>query len=232
MSARALLSLVVILLTIWPARVEVRTQEPGAPVRVRIRGADRYELPGVLRIDGRRITMGRPGVVLDSDVVRVRLSDLSLDVLRPERSLKGTVLGVNPDGVVSFSPEHSSEVLQIPLAAIGRLHVSIERRESRGTATAQGIGIGVGAFYGVGRLTYAICRCEGRPLSAGMVAGVLTGVIFGGWRGMERWGEEPVEWLMRHFPPAPPAYVHSLPDLKEIGRVFVGQHPEWVTLIW
>lgn len=24
-------------------------------------------------------------------------------------------------------------------------------------------------------------------------------------------------------------YVHSLPDLKEIGRVFVGQHPEWVT---
>ena len=26
------------------------------------------------------------------------------------------------------------------------------------------------------------------------------------------------------------AYVHSLPDLKEIGRVFVGQHPEWLTL--
>lgn len=25
------------------------------------------------------------------------------------------------------------------------------------------------------------------------------------------------------------AYVHSLPDLKEIGRVYVGQHPEWVT---
>ena len=25
------------------------------------------------------------------------------------------------------------------------------------------------------------------------------------------------------------AYVHSLPDLNEIGRVFVGQHPEWVT---
>ena len=25
------------------------------------------------------------------------------------------------------------------------------------------------------------------------------------------------------------AYVHSLPELKEIGRVFVGQHPEWVT---
>jgi YVTN family beta-propeller protein len=26
------------------------------------------------------------------------------------------------------------------------------------------------------------------------------------------------------------AYVYSLPDLKEIGRVFVGQHPEWATL--
>jgi YVTN family beta-propeller protein len=25
------------------------------------------------------------------------------------------------------------------------------------------------------------------------------------------------------------AYVHSLPDLKEVGRVPVGQHPEWVT---
>jgi YVTN family beta-propeller protein len=25
------------------------------------------------------------------------------------------------------------------------------------------------------------------------------------------------------------AYIHSLPDLKEIGRVFVGQHPEWMT---
>jgi len=25
------------------------------------------------------------------------------------------------------------------------------------------------------------------------------------------------------------AYVHSLPDLKEIARVYVGQHPEWVT---
>jgi len=25
------------------------------------------------------------------------------------------------------------------------------------------------------------------------------------------------------------AYVYSLPDLKEIGRVFVGQHPEWLT---
>jgi YVTN family beta-propeller protein len=25
------------------------------------------------------------------------------------------------------------------------------------------------------------------------------------------------------------AYVHSLPDLKEIGRVYVGQHPEWIT---
>ena len=24
-------------------------------------------------------------------------------------------------------------------------------------------------------------------------------------------------------------YIHSLPDLEEIGRVFVGQHPEWVT---
>jgi YVTN family beta-propeller protein len=25
------------------------------------------------------------------------------------------------------------------------------------------------------------------------------------------------------------AYVHSLPDLKEIGRAYVGQHPEWMT---
>jgi len=25
------------------------------------------------------------------------------------------------------------------------------------------------------------------------------------------------------------AYVYSLPDLKEVGRVFVGQHPEWLT---
>jgi YVTN family beta-propeller protein len=25
------------------------------------------------------------------------------------------------------------------------------------------------------------------------------------------------------------AYVHALPDLREVGRVFVGQHPEWVT---
>lgn len=25
------------------------------------------------------------------------------------------------------------------------------------------------------------------------------------------------------------AYVHSLPDLREVGRIFVGQHPEWVT---
>ena len=25
------------------------------------------------------------------------------------------------------------------------------------------------------------------------------------------------------------AYIHSLPDLKEVGRVFVGQHPEWIT---
>lgn len=25
------------------------------------------------------------------------------------------------------------------------------------------------------------------------------------------------------------AYVHSLPDLKEIGRIYVGQHPEWAT---
>ena len=25
------------------------------------------------------------------------------------------------------------------------------------------------------------------------------------------------------------AYVHALPDLKEVGRVFVGQHPEWIT---
>lgn len=24
-------------------------------------------------------------------------------------------------------------------------------------------------------------------------------------------------------------YIHSLPDLTEIGRVFVGQHPEWIT---
>ncbi len=24
-------------------------------------------------------------------------------------------------------------------------------------------------------------------------------------------------------------YVHSLPDLEEVGRVFVGQHPEWIT---
>lgn len=24
-------------------------------------------------------------------------------------------------------------------------------------------------------------------------------------------------------------YIHSLPDLKEVGRVFVGQHPEWIT---
>ncbi len=25
------------------------------------------------------------------------------------------------------------------------------------------------------------------------------------------------------------AYVHALPGLEEVGRVFVGQHPEWVT---
>jgi YVTN family beta-propeller protein len=24
-------------------------------------------------------------------------------------------------------------------------------------------------------------------------------------------------------------YIHSLPDLREIGRVYVGQHPEWIT---
>ncbi|PCH60613.1 MAG: hypothetical protein COC19_05675 [SAR86 cluster bacterium] len=25
------------------------------------------------------------------------------------------------------------------------------------------------------------------------------------------------------------AYIHSLPDFKEIGKVFIGQHPEWIT---
>jgi YVTN family beta-propeller protein len=25
------------------------------------------------------------------------------------------------------------------------------------------------------------------------------------------------------------AYVHELPSLREVGRVFVGQHPEWLT---
>ena len=25
------------------------------------------------------------------------------------------------------------------------------------------------------------------------------------------------------------AYVYSLPDLKPMGSVFVGQHPEWIT---
>ena len=25
------------------------------------------------------------------------------------------------------------------------------------------------------------------------------------------------------------AYVHSIPDFDEVGRVFVGQHPEWIT---
>jgi len=198
------LAVFVAALGLLPGLVLAQTSALGARPRVRITGPERYEIPGILQIDGARVT-GNASITIEETAVRVvsPATEQPLIVLRPGQRLAGRAIDVK-DRIVEFLPDGQPDALSIPLDSIGKLEMSELRIRPR---ILRGILVGIAAFYGVAWLFMAQCGlgCDDGLLIIGSVGGgMAAGAIAG--RGGERWKTVPADWLLSRFGP-PPASV-------------------------
>lgn len=163
-------------------------------------GPERYEIPGILQIDGVRLTVSA-STTIEETAVRVvsPATGQPLLVLRPGHRLAGRATGIK-DGIVEFLPDGQPDTLSIPLDSIGKLEVSELRMRPR---VLRGILVGVATFYGLAFLFMEQCGLE-CDSGVGIVAiggGLAAGGIAG--RGGERWKAVPADWLLSQFGPPP-----------------------------
>jgi hypothetical protein len=196
-SPNAMLRRIVVAITVASVslgRVYAQTPDHRLETRIRVTGAETYDIPGVLAIGGGRIT--GPSAVVNETTITLRSPETGqpLAVVRPGVRLAGRAIAVNQQ-VVSFIVEGDQNPIAIPLPSIGKLEVS-EHRSPR--HLVRGILVGVGVFYGTSWLIFAKCGlgCSNAailpPIAAGIAAGTITG------RSRETWKVVPVDWLLAH----------------------------------
>jgi hypothetical protein len=177
--------------------VDAQTLAREVGPRVRLTGSRAYDIPGVVTIDGDRIS--GPSVVIDEATIRVRSADTGepLVMARPGVRIVGRAIGVNAQ-VVTFIIEGHQQSIDIPLPSIGKLEVSDRQRRSH---VLRGILVGVGAFYGIGALFFSQCGlgCSNAIFLPAIAGGVASGIETG--RGRERWRPVAVDWLLSRFSP-------------------------------
>jgi hypothetical protein len=180
-------------------KADAQTLAREAEPRIRVTGSRAYDIPGLLTIDGNRIS-GPSVVVTDETTLRVRSagSGQPLVMAKPGVRIVGRAIGVNAQ-VVTLIIEGHRQSVDMPLPSIGKLEVNDGQRRSH---VLRGILVGVGAFYGIGALFFSQCGlgCSNVILLPAIAGGVASGIVTG--RGRERWRTVPVDWLLSRFPPA------------------------------
>ena len=164
--------------------------------RIRLTGQNTFEIPGVIRVDGRNVTSAG-GPESDENVVSFDDPTTSdrLTVVLPGKRLVGLALGVDK-GILSFRTESAQKVLHIPLSAVNTFELSEARARPH---VLRGILVGVGTFWGAGALIFAGCGlgCSDAAIIPAFLAAGVAGTLAG--RGHERWTRQPGAWLSSHF---------------------------------
>lgn len=173
------------------------SQSAAPQERIRIGGLEKYEIPGVLTINGTRITGSSIARTENSFIeIRVSTSNEVLTIPRFRHNLVGQVVTVEAE-MVRLRLDAQRTVL-VPLNAIGTLDVSRGRRP-RVRAILAGIGAGIGATLAGAAITFQSCGldCGGGALIivGGVAAGVATAALLSG----ERWQRMPTAWLQTRF---------------------------------
>lgn len=164
-----------LLIGLLPAPAEAQAPPAPKPVRIRITGADTYEVPGVMRLDGDRI-FGKAATA-DSRFVQFRRSDGSrlLTIPRPGRRLTGKALAI-ADGLLEFVPEGNTERFYLPLDAVVKIEGSRVHRPL-GPSVAGGVYAGAGIFVTTW-LAVAVCDegCENAEALFNLIVGAAIAV--------------------------------------------------------
>jgi hypothetical protein len=178
----------------------VDAQVPGVAIqpRVRITGSRAFEIPGVLKVEGERVS-GNSSRTTDEMTIRIVLPQTGQQfvVLKPGKRFVGRALDVR-DRVVAFVIDGQHDTIAIPLDSIGKLEVSDHRS---GRHLLRGILVGIGGFFGTVELIFwSGCglNCSNASLLIPAIAGgIATGVMTG--RRREAWKTVPAAWLSSQF---------------------------------
>ena len=174
------------------------------PIRVRVTGVARYEIPDVIAIEENRIS-GRP-VTLTPSMVRFRRTDGDpvISVLRPGYRVTGEARAVEGN-LLEFISDDDQEVSHIPTDSIAVL----ERQESR-TSRENATGIGIAAGAGIFGLSYfGALSCQPDEHAEGpcwrffeilmFVGAPVVGVLLGWSIGRVRWERVTINELSAEF---------------------------------
>ncbi len=172
-----------------------------APLRVRVSGAQEYEVAGVIRVSGGRFSGS--SVVMDKTSARVvsPVDGSALVVLRPGKRLTGQILDVK-DRIAVLLPDDDKASIRMPLESIGKVEVPKRNKLRTGLRTLRGAYVGVGVSTGVMWLSLGLANgcgsggCLTLVLAAAAGAGITAGVLAG--RGQD-WGAVSPDWLVSQF---------------------------------
>jgi hypothetical protein len=182
---RRLVALLLISLLAVPAAAQ--SPSTAKPVRVRITGADTYQVPGVIEIQRDRIS-GSPVATTDHFIQFIRSADgRLLSVPRPRQRVTGNARAV-ADELLEFIPDGESERLYVPLDGVEKIEVS-RVSHSRLISSLAGVGTGVATFIATALLFLFNCPETEGWYALGFSSAIGGGALVGGAVGRQMRGQ-------------------------------------------
>jgi hypothetical protein len=183
---QALAAVLVVVITL-SAVARGQTQAPATAMHVRLTGVpDRYEVPGVVSIEQRRV-VGRTAETNDRFARYVDAPGTrAVSIIWPGTRVEGTAMAIDR-AVLTFIADGEAMSSFVPLDAISKIE-RFQPRHSRAAAVAAGVAVGVAGFFG--GFIGAISRCgdENGPCVSKAVSVVIVAAVGGG---------AVVAWLLR-----------------------------------
>jgi hypothetical protein len=170
-------------------------QDSGDLPRVRITAPATYEIPGLIKAEGDRLT--GTFTPLDKTMVQVASANGSepLVMPRPGKRIVGQVVGTGTD-VLLFRRDGGSHPLTIPVAAIERYEISQGPRATKRMRFWASFGAGLGAGLAAAAMADSMCDrsftggsigpCAG-TFTWGVATGVGSGLVTRWLLGRDRW---------------------------------------------
>jgi hypothetical protein len=158
MRGKQLISALLIPLVVLPASAQTSA---AAPVRVRISGVERYDVPDVVHVERDRVS-GHGIRVTGSFVQWQRAGDPQVvSVLLSGSRVTGRAVGVTT-GLLEFVPDQAREHVFIPLDSIRKLEEPVVPRPgTRAAWVTASVLAGVGVFFLVALGFLSACGDEG-----------------------------------------------------------------------
>jgi hypothetical protein len=193
-----------VLLVLLPSHAIAQSDSSPIPERVRITASRTYEIPGLIKADGDRLS----GVftVVDESLIQVGPPNQPKPLVMPKpgKRIVGRAMALSKDALL-FLPDRGSQTIAIPLAVIGQFEVSEGTPLAKSTRRLLGVGVGIGAGLTVAAVADSKCErsfttgsfgpCGGAIL-LGAAVGVTSGVASTLWLGRIHWRTVPLEWFV------------------------------------